>query len=132
MSLNAPVQVARLSEALHKADRMLDDASRENAQLRDAALLRDVGGGGGGEDGGEGAASRLGRAARDAAAREMAAAREAVAAAALASPRRGSPAAEWRLPLETTSPTSRPHGAVEAEAETEGGISGAGASGEGL
>ena len=53
LPLNAPAQVARLSEALHKADRMLDDASRENAQLRDAALLRDVGGGGGGEDGGE-------------------------------------------------------------------------------
>ena len=132
LPLNAPAQVARLSEALHKADRMLDDASRENAQLRDAALLRDVGGGGGGEDGGEGTGSRLGRAARDAAAREMAAAREAVAAAALASPRRASAAAEWRLPLETSPPPSRPHGAVEAEAETEGAMSGAGASGEGL
>jgi hypothetical protein len=98
VSLYAPVQVARLSEALHKADRMLDDAGRENAQLREATLLRD----------------------------------EAVAAAALSSPRRASPAAGGRLPLDTTPPLSRQHGAVEAELETEGAVPGAGASGEGL
>merc|ERR1719272_1664234 len=109
----AATQVARLSEALHKADRMLDDAGRENAQLRDAALLRDVGGSGGGEDGGEGMESRLGRAARDAAAREVAVAREAVAAAAaLPSPRIAFSAAGRMLPLNTNTPLSRQHGAV--------------------